>query len=155
MVLALHIVTSAVALTAGALQFSARVRSVAPESHRRIGRLYVIGVVIGGISGFALAMEARGGLPARFGFAVLALLWLGTTLMGFARIRAGRVSEHRPWMIRSYALTLAAVTLRIYMPLSEVAGIPFEAAYPTVAWFCWVPNLIAVEWTMARGGWNR
>ncbi len=56
----------------------------------------------------------------------------------------------RVWMIRSYALTFAAVTLRIWLPLSQVAGLPFAQAYPAIAWFCWVPNLIVVEWLILR-----
>jgi hypothetical protein len=53
-------------------------------------------------------------------------------------------------MIRSYALTFAAVMLRIYLPLSQVYGIPFEPAYQTIAWLCWVPNLIVAEWLILR-----
>jgi len=50
------------------------------------------------------------------------------------------------WMIRSYALTLGAVTLRIYIPLFLMQGVPFEQAYPAIAWLAWVPNLIIAEW---------
>ena len=54
-------------------------------------------------------------------------------------------------MYRSYALTLAAVTLRIYMPLSLALGIGFEDAYRVVSWLCWVPNLVFVEaWLLPR-----
>jgi hypothetical protein len=53
-------------------------------------------------------------------------------------------------MTRSFALTLAAVTLRIWLPLSAVAGIPFPDAYQVVAWLCWVPNLIVTEWFILR-----
>ena len=49
-------------------------------------------------------------------------------------------------MIRSYALTYAAVTLRIYLPLSLMAALPMQAAYPAIAWLCWVPNLLVAEW---------
>ena len=49
-------------------------------------------------------------------------------------------------MIRNFALSLAAVTLRLYLPASAVAGVPFEDFYPAVAWLCWVPNLILAEW---------
>jgi len=38
------------------------------------------------------------------------------------------------------------VTLRIYLPLSGAAGIEFKAAYQAIAWLCWVPNLVIVEW---------
>ncbi|MEQ1730362.1 MAG: DUF2306 domain-containing protein [Vicinamibacterales bacterium] len=49
-------------------------------------------------------------------------------------------------MIRSFALTYAAVTLRLYVPLSMAAGVPFDVAYPVIAWACWVPNLLVAEW---------
>ena len=55
-------------------------------------------------------------------------------------------------MIRSYALTLAAVTLRIYLPLSQVSQIPFEVAYPIIAYACWVPNILIAEWMIRRSG---
>ena len=48
-------------------------------------------------------------------------------------------------MIRSFALTFAAVTLRLYIPASQMAGIPFDTAYPVIAWLCWVPNLLVAE----------
>lgn len=48
-------------------------------------------------------------------------------------------------MVRNLALTLAAVTLRIYSPLLTVTSVPFELAYPLVAWLCWVPNLLVSE----------
>jgi hypothetical protein len=47
--------------------------------------------------------------------------------------------------VRNFSLTLAAVTLRIYMPSSMIAGVPFEVAYPLVAWLCWAPNLLIAE----------
>jgi hypothetical protein len=53
-------------------------------------------------------------------------------------------------LYRSYALTLAAVTLRIYLPLSHALEIGFEDAYRLVSWLCWVPNLVIVEvWLLA------
>ncbi|MFV3517468.1 DUF2306 domain-containing protein, partial [Mycobacterium tuberculosis] len=63
----------------------------------------------------------------------------------------GRIASHRRWMVRSFALTLAAVTLRIYLPLSDVLGIGFAASYPVVAWLCWVPNMAVVEWYLRSG----
>ncbi|MNL75568.1 hypothetical protein D3C87_2013940 [compost metagenome] len=59
-------------------------------------------------------------------------------------MRGDRVA-HRRWMIRSIALTLAAVTLRIQIPVSMMLDIPFDTAYPVIAWLCWVPNLVVAE----------
>lgn len=89
---------------------------------------------------------AFGGLAAKLGFACLALLWLYTGFQAFRAIRRGAVVEHRRWAVRNVSLTLAAVTLRIYLPLSIAAGIPFALAYPFIAWLCWVPNLLVAEW---------
>jgi predicted membrane protein DUF2306 len=48
-------------------------------------------------------------------------------------------------MIRSYALTAAAITLRLYLPLIFVFHGSFSIAYPAIAWLCWIPNALAVE----------
>jgi hypothetical protein len=48
-------------------------------------------------------------------------------------------------MIRSYALTAAAITLRIYPPLVFVSHWPLAIGYPAIEWLCWIPNVIAVE----------
>ena len=53
-------------------------------------------------------------------------------------ILRGDASRHRRWMIRSYALTAAAITLRIYLPLIFVFHWSF-------AWLCWIPNALAIE----------
>ena len=58
-------------------------------------------------------------------------------------------------MIRSYALTLAAATLRLYLPVAAIAsihGYDFMVAYRAIAWLAWVPNAIAVEFYIKRRG---
>jgi hypothetical protein len=62
-------------------------------------------------------------------------------------VRSGNIEAHRQWMIRNFALTLAAVTLRHYLPfMLFVLHWPFARAYVTVSWLCWVPNLLIAEW---------
>jgi len=48
-------------------------------------------------------------------------------------------------MIRSFALTAAAITLRMYLPLVFLFHWPFSIGYPAIAWLCWIPNALAVE----------
>ena len=83
------------------------------------------------------------------------MTWLYTTSQGWLTARARRFDEHRAWMIRSFALTFGAVTLRIYLPLSQVADIPFPTAYPIIAWLAWVPNLMIAELYLRRGAFQR
>ena len=146
----MHLGGAAVALAVGPFQLNAQLRSRLIAVHRWMGRSYVVGVLVGGIGALVLAPMAQFGLPARVGFGMLAVLWLTSTATAYRYIRARNQPLHRRWMIRSYALTFAAVMLRIYLPLSQVYGIPFEPAYQTIAWLCWVPNLILAEWIILR-----
>jgi len=143
---ALHLAASAIALAVGPFQHNSRIRGRFVNLHRWMGRTYVLAVLAGGIAALVLATLSQGGLPTHIGFGLLAVLWLGTTATAYGYIRAGHQVSHRRWMTRSYALTFAAVTLRIYLPLSFAVGLPFEPAYQAISWLCWVPNLIVAEW---------
>ena len=119
--------------------------------HRWAGRVYLVGVLVGGLGGLYMATLAYGGLSARVGFGLLAGLWLFTGGMAYARIRAKQIEAHRRWMIRNYALTFAAVTLRLWLiGLQALAGVPQLEAYLTVAWLSWVPNLLVAEGLVDR-----
>lgn len=143
----IHAFASITALVLGPFQFSAGIRQRHAVAHRWSGRLYLaVGVLAGGLSGLYLSQYAFGGPAARLGFAALAGLWLFTGLRAYLAVRRGAFEEHRKWMVRNFSLTLAAVTLRIYLPLSMALGIEFATAYPIVAWLCWVPNIVLAEW---------
>ena len=141
-----HVFASVIALVLGPFQFSARLRSKRPALHRWMGRLYLgIGVLIGGLAGLFMASHAFGGVVSRLGFGALAVAWIYTGLLAYLAIRAKDIASHRRWMVRNFSLTFAAVTLRLWLPASFVSGIPFELAYPVIAWLCWVPNLVLAE----------
>jgi uncharacterized membrane protein len=141
-----HFMGGAIALVVGAFQLNSRLRTRFIGAHRWLGRLYVLAVLIGGVAAFTLALHSFGGPIAHTGFGLLAACWMGSTLNAYRHIRQGNLSTHRNWMIRSYALTLAAVTLRLYLPSSQLAGFTMAAAYPAISWLCWVPNLLIAEW---------
>jgi uncharacterized membrane protein len=142
----MHVFSAVFALALGPFQFSARLRERSRQLHRWLGRLYLgVGVLLGGISGLYLSQYAQGGIVAKLGFAALAVCWIATGLVAYLAVRRGDIAAHRKWMVRNLALTLAAVTIRLYSPILAVAGVPFEVAYPLVAWLCWVPNLIVAE----------
>lgn len=146
----LHFIGGGIVLLAGASQFNKGWRTRYPHLHRWLGRVYVGGVLIGGIAGLYLAFHAAGGLAARFGFGLLAVLWLISTGLAFWHILKRNIVVHQQWMVRSYAMTLGAVTLRIWLPLFLMMGVPFEQAYPAIAWLAWVPNLVVAEWVFLR-----
>jgi len=144
--LMVHLGGGAVAIAIGPFQFRTGPRARRSALHRLFGRVYLLAILGSGIAGFAMAFVSQGGVPAHVGFALLAVSWLATTTQAYLTIRRGDVLAHQRWMIRSFALTFAAVTLRLYLPLSMASGVPFDVAYPIIAWACWVPNLLVAEW---------
>lgn len=146
-----HASVGAVALSIGPFQFRQRLRRTWPTWHRRLGRVYLGCVYFGGVTGLWLAFSTPGGLPAQSGFFMMAVLWLVTGSLALRAVRAGKFAEHRAWMLRSYALTFGAVTLRLYLGLGvAVAGLPFDEVYGSGAWASWAVNLLLVEWLFLR-----
>lgn len=145
-----HLSGGLVALAVGAWQMNARLRSNVIKLHRWMGRTYVVAVLVGGLGALRLAVVSQLGWVTHLGFGLLALLWLFTTARAHFAIWTHNEFRHRDWMIRSYSLTLAAVSLRIYLPLSLVVGVPFANAYQVISWLCWVPNIIVAEWLVRR-----
>jgi uncharacterized membrane protein len=146
-----HAFAAMFALGLGAFQFRTGLRARRPRLHRIMGRIYVPAAILTGTTGLYMAAYSYGGPITHFGFGLLGAAVILTTSVAFARIRAGDTVTHREWMIRSYALIFAAVTLRILLPLLIIAyqG-DFESAYRWVAWLCWVPNAVWAEWYVRR-----
>ncbi|PAX07068.1 DUF2306 domain-containing protein [Sphingomonas lenta] len=143
--LSVHVAASATALLLGAFQFLPGLRSHRPALHRWTGRIYAVGCLIGGAAGLVIAFGSTAGPVATLGFGLLAVAWLVTTAQGWRLARARRYAEHRAWMIRSWSLTLAAVTLRLGLAGIALSGLPFRESYLAVSFLCWVPNLLAAE----------
>jgi uncharacterized membrane protein len=147
-----HAVSASLALVLGPLQLVPAWRARFPALHRWVGRTYVLSVAVAWLSSLPLAVNAMTGAVAAAGFFALGLAWVVTTGMGLARALQRRLAEHRRWMLRSFALTAAAITLRIYLGASMAADIDEELSYPVIAWLCWVPNAFVAEWYLRRQG---
>lgn len=147
----MHFIGGAVALGVGWIQFLKNFRAKHLKAHRRLGYAYVVAILFVTSPGaFYLAIYANGGFNNVLGFGMMALAWFGFTYMAFKSIKRRDIPAHERWMIRSFAVTLGAVTLRIFMPLWAIGGVPADEAYQAIAWFCWVPNLFVAEWIIQR-----
>ena len=147
-----HVFTSMFVLAAGFTQFWRGILRKAPGLHRWMGRLYVCDVLfVTGPAGFVMALYANGGIVSRISFCTLAVLWISTTAMAWREVVGRKFAKHREWMIRSYALTLSAITLRAWKVLIALAFHPHPMdLYRMVAWLGWVPNLLLAEWLIRR-----
>jgi uncharacterized membrane protein len=154
----LHIGFGGLALLLSPFQFATRLRTRAPHVHRAVGRIAVGSIAVAGMAGLVLAPHSLAGPIGTVGFGMLAVLWLICALTAFRAIRRGDVPAHRRWMIRTFALTYAAVTLRLWLFVlmflqTGLAGVDadlaFDRAYLLVPFLSWVPNLLVAEWYLA------
>jgi uncharacterized membrane protein len=104
-----HTICGLLALLAGPMQFSSRLRQRHLQFHRVLGRIYLISVFIGAFTGIALA-AGRPGLP---GTSMQAAAWIVCTTAAFVTARNRQIVQHRQWMIRSYAVTFTFVSSRV------------------------------------------
>ena len=155
-----HITFAGLALLVGPFQFSRTIRHRHVRVHHAIGRIYITSCVIGGAAAFVMSFFSSVGLLGFFGFGSLAVIWVLVTLTAFRAIRRRDVASHQAWMMRSFALTYAAPTLRFWLFAllvpQLVLGVPFAAAYTNayapVPFLAWIPNLVVVELMIRRRG---
>jgi uncharacterized membrane protein len=142
-----HVYASMWVLLAGFTQFSSRIQDFHPRLHRAFGYVYVTDVLlITGPAGLLMGFYANGGLPSKISFVTLAICWIAFTAIALAKAKKGDFAAHRRFMIRSYALTLSAVTLRAWKwSITNSVVLPPMDVYRAVAWLGWVPNIIIAE----------
>lgn len=104
-----HTICGTVALLAGPVQFSSRLRRRYLKFHRVLGYMYFVSVLIGAFTGIALA-AGRPGLP---GTSMQAAAWIVCTTAAVVAARNRQLPQHRQWMARSYAVTFTFVSSRV------------------------------------------
>jgi uncharacterized membrane protein len=148
----LHIGTSPFILLAGVIQFNNYILKNYKKLHRAIGKGYVLLILfVSAPSGFIMAIYANGGIPAKISFLIISVLWWFFTWKSYREIKNKNISAHKNFMIRSYALTLSAITLRLYtFTIPQLIHLPGIELYILVSWLSWVPNLLVAEYIVRR-----
>jgi hypothetical protein len=155
-VLGVHVLSSMLALAVGPCQFVGKIRRRFLRLHRCFGAIYIASCTGLGLSGLVLATTSYTGWTTSLAFGLLGLSMLFTTWTALRMVLAHRIGDHRRWMIRSFSLIFAGVTLRVLSPFySLLSGVglvsfSFETAYMWIAWLCWVPNLLIAVWITRR-----
>lgn len=142
-----HVYTAVFVLPAGLTQFSGGIRKKFPRVHKYVGWVYAVVVIcLAGPAGFYMGVFANGGATSQVAFCLLAVLWIYFTGAAIAKAVRGDIKSHRAFMIRSFALTLSALTLRAWKYLLVFLFQPRPMdVYEIVAWLGWIPNLIVAE----------
>jgi uncharacterized membrane protein len=146
-----HVFTSLLTLMAGFTQFSSYILQHHKKTHRLIGKIYVLTVLLINVpAGFIMAIYANGLLPSKIAFFILDILWCWFTWRAWQTAMNKKFKLHKAFMIRSYALTFSAITLRTWkIILSPLILDPLHL-YMIDAWMGFVPNLLLAEWIIRR-----
>jgi hypothetical protein len=143
-----HVYTSIFTVFIGFVQFSKTLRNKFPLVHRNIGKCYIgIILIFSGPTGLVMGVHANGGFYSKLSFCILSVLWIFFTLLAYVHARKKNWVLHKNYMYRSYALTLSAVSLRLFKWMIVGAfSLPPMDTYQIVAWLGWVINLLIAEY---------
>ena len=142
-----HVYTSIFLMVFGAIQFSNYIQEKYTKLHRISGRFYVgILLLLSGPSGLVMSYYANGGLLAQVSFLLLSTFWILFTFLSFYFILKKQIIKHQKFAIRSFALTLSAISLRLfkYLLVFFFEPLPMDA-YRIAAWSGWTFNLLVAE----------
>ena len=152
--LVLHIVSASLYSVLGAFQFSSGFRRRRPGWHRVAGRLLVVLGLVVALSALWLTIftplfEGSGQLYQVFRLVFGSAMVLSIVL-GFLAIRRRDVARHRAWMIRAYAIALAAGAQVFTLGIGEAIVGKGDTSNALFAGAGWVINLAVAEWAIRR-----
>jgi hypothetical protein len=139
-----HILLGIISLAIGPFQLTKKSQRN-PKLHKMLGKIYGVAIFINILMVPYLTISATGGMGTSIAFLVLDAFWLYTTAIGVIRATQRKISEHKVWILRSYAITWVFVTFRIVL-------IPFSLfldsslAFPIAVYLGIAINLLFVEW---------
>lgn len=144
----LHLAFALPVVLGAPLQFVEPLRVKAPRWHRRVGQAYVIGASVAALLAIYLGAVVGEYEGSRLSIALTGTLWLFFTLAAWRLAVARRFTAHRAFMIRSYAMALVLVWLRLMYDLQDylffyVTNADLRDA--TREWASWVVPLLLVE----------
>jgi len=152
-----HVLISGIILVAGFFQVFPQSSRRFVRVHRLLGYIYVLGILFFAAPGaLVMSLFINRGPWVLASFLLQCTLWFAFTAIAFREIRKRNIAAHKRWMWRSYALTFAAITLRVYIFFTSYqVSLDQPGAYAALAWLSWVPNLILVELVVNRAWWVR
>lgn len=142
-----HVLAAGLILLLGLFQLRTNISLRWRRLHKFLGKCYVYGILFfAAPGGLVMSFFINRGPWVLISFILQSVCWFAFTALAIRAIKHGKVEEHGQWMWRSYALTFAAVTLRLYVFLfTSSYDMSAPEAYGVIAWLSWTINLFAVE----------
>lgn len=148
----IHVFSAGLAIPAGFTQFSSFLLTKYRKLHRVMGYIYVLSILfLAAPSGLFIGLFANGGIVAKTSFVTLAVLWFYFTYRGFSTAKKHQFDIHRDFMIRSYALTISALTLRMWKVVIVWLWHPAPMdTYVVISLLGWIPNSLLAEFIISK-----
>jgi hypothetical protein len=141
-----HLFFGAVATLSGWPLFFSKIMPFRSTLHKRLGQLYIYSILFfTGPTGLYLAFFAEGGVGATFGFLMMCFCWMFPTYRALYYVIQKDFQQHYRWMIRSYAMTLSGVTLRLFMPFGSKIDILSESTVFVISSWVFLLNVLLAE----------
>lgn len=142
-----HVLFAGLILVLGLFQLRTTISLRWRKLHRFLGKSYAYGILFfAAPGGLVMSFFINRGAWVLASFLIQSACWFLFTALAVRAIKKGDIEEHARWMWRSYALTFAAVTLRLYVFLfTSSYDMSAPEAYGIIAWLSWTTNLVAVE----------
>jgi hypothetical protein len=142
-----HLLGGSVAVVSGTLAFFIQWIKPSSKGHKILGKIYFLSIMfIGGPTGLYLGFYAESGYLATIGFIGMSCAWMVPTFIAVYKITKGDIAGHHKWMIRSYSMTLAGVTLRLMTPMViYFLEWSYDTTFIVTAYVPWMFNLALAE----------
>lgn len=142
-----HVYTSIFLVAIGWIQFSTYIRRRHKSLHRNFGKFYILIILFfSGPSGLIMSYYANGGIISKTAFIILSFLWMLFTYLSFHYAKKLNFKKHQKFAIRSFALTLSAISLRLFKFIIVFLFQPLPMdTYRIVSWLGWTFNLVLAE----------
>ena len=141
-----HAVAGTCALVLAPLQFSERLRKRYTKAHHVVGRIYVIGaLVLAPLGAYGQYLLEASGSPREFTTLAIvdAAMLVTTTLVAYRFAIRRRITQHRQWMTRSYAVSLVFFEGRL---VGGLLGIDSDVnATMAAIWACLALSMLFAE----------
>lgn len=153
-----HFVVASPILLIAPLQFLAGLRRARPQVHRWLGRVFLGACLIAAPLGIFLGTSLRNE-GSRLPIVLLGIAWIAVSAIAWLAARRKDFATHRAFVIRSLAMGLAFVWIRVLDVFSEelLGYIPdLPARQTTQEWIAFAVPIIVVEaWLTWWPAWRK
>lgn len=142
-----HISAASIALLAGILQFIPLIRNKVPLLHRASGYLFAFTAIFGLALGayISVSLPMVGGTKTIISNVIGGVLGITFVVISFACIWKKQYLKHGQWMLRSYAVLMAILTVYLLIGVFSSLGFNAEQSYGLAHMICFPVNLLIAE----------